>query len=123
MLFPASFPADPLTYVIRTISEFHSVYFAESKKPDCLAIYEGDFLEIDGHFALFLLEQFSEGVHALGVDPSTQAQHNNVSGHKSFYPQGHRQLQSLSVVDHARGRCFPRPLSSRIATCEPFVIH
>src|SRR5262245_48709442 len=120
-LFPTPFPGNPLTYVIRTISEFNAI--AESKKSDCLAIYKGDFLEIDGHLALFLFEQFSKRFHALSVNPSTHSQHNNVlSSHQSLDSQRHRLPQSLSIVDHASG-CLPRAFQSRIANLEPFVRH
>jgi hypothetical protein len=47
MKVPATpFPGDPLTYVIRTISEFDSVGFAESKEANCFAGDEGDLIEI-----------------------------------------------------------------------------
>jgi hypothetical protein len=74
MKVPATpFPGDPLTYVIRTISEFDSVGFAESKEANCFAGDEGDLIEIDCHLALFLIEQFSKGVHMLSAKSAAHA--------------------------------------------------
>src|SRR5262249_44710138 len=83
------FSGNPITYVIRTISEFDSTFLAYRKESNYFAIYEGDFLKVDGYFALFLFEQFSKCVHAISLNPSTHAQYNNVFNHKSLDSKGH----------------------------------
>ena len=58
--------------------EFDALGFAESKKADSFAIYEGYLSEIDDYPDLFQSEQFSKHVHVLNVNPATHAQHDSV---------------------------------------------
>src|SRR5262249_7372721 len=114
------------TYVIRTISEFHSVGFAESKNADCFAIHESDLLEIYGDVTLFPLEQFSKRVDMLSVNPATHAQHSNVLfTHKSLYSEDHCDglLQSLSVCRSCQRPTLRRAFDFTIANFDPFVMY
>ena len=72
------FPGDPLTDVIRTISEFDPVGFAGRQKYDSVAVHESDLREIDDDLALFAFEQFTQHGHILTADPTTHPHNNSV---------------------------------------------
>src|SRR4051812_13993395 len=95
---------DPLPQIRRAICEFDALRFAESEKPDSVAIYECYLSEIDDYPDLFQSEQFSEHVHMLSVNPATHAQHDKVfSADKSFDSECHSHVLggAFLLLDHA----------------------
>jgi hypothetical protein len=85
------FSINPLPYESRAVSKLRSARFTNGKKNHGLPINKSDFLQIDSHVALFLLEQLPERFQSLPLHPATQAKnHSTFSDDQPSDPVIHR---------------------------------